>query len=71
MTRGHLREWRAAADGRIAVVYGRGAALVGWQDAPVVLAQLPKNEIQFRAGRPRRANRLRVAAEPGSLGRDD
>ncbi len=33
----------------VSIVYGCGAALVGWDDALLVYADLPKNEIQFRS----------------------
>lgn len=33
----------------ISILYGCGAALVGWDDALLVYVDVPKNEIQFRA----------------------
>lgn len=45
---GKLAELSPASDG-LTVLYGCGAALAGWNDAPLVYVDLPKDAIQHRA----------------------
>ncbi|HMF71579.1 MAG TPA: hypothetical protein VK616_08895, partial [Flavitalea sp.] len=36
------------AESDLTIKYGTGAALVGWEQAPVIFLDIPKNEIQYR-----------------------
>ena len=36
------------AESDLTIIYGTGAALVGWEHAPVIFLDIPKNEIQYR-----------------------